>query len=46
MGATGVCHSDVGVYTGHLPTRRPIILGHEGAGTVVDVGAGVPTSSR
>ncbi|MEI2774905.1 MAG: zinc-binding dehydrogenase [Tetrasphaera sp.] len=41
MGATGVCHSDVGVYTGHLPTRRPIILGHEGAGTVVDVGAGV-----
>ncbi|MGV9292646.1 zinc-binding dehydrogenase [Amycolatopsis sp. NPDC003676] len=39
--ATGVCQSDVGVFTGKLPAPVPLVLGHEGAGVVVEVGAGV-----
>ncbi len=41
MAAAGVCHSDLHVMTGDLPMPSPIILGHEGAGVVVDVGEGV-----
>jgi propanol-preferring alcohol dehydrogenase len=41
----GLCHSDVGVLDGTitdmLPMRPPIILGHEVAGVVVEVGPGV-----
>ena len=40
--ATGVCHTDAFTLSGNDPTGRfPAILGHEGAGIVVDVGAGV-----
>lgn len=40
--ATGVCHTDAFTLSGDDPTGRfPAILGHEGAGIVVDVGAGV-----
>ncbi len=45
MVAGGVCHSDLHVMTGHLKAPLPAILGHEGAGIVADVGAGV-TSVR
>jgi Zn-dependent alcohol dehydrogenase len=42
--ATGVCHTDLHVIEengwGH---RFPVLLGHEGAGTVEDVGDGVDT---
>ncbi len=38
---TGVCHSDVAVRDGLFPIPRPVILGHEGAGKVERVGAGV-----
>ncbi len=41
MMAGGVCHSDLHVMTGHLNAPLPAILGHEGAGIVTDVGAGV-----
>jgi S-(hydroxymethyl)glutathione dehydrogenase/alcohol dehydrogenase len=41
MAAGGVCHSDLHVMTGHLAATLPAILGHEGAGVVADVGAGV-----
>ena len=41
IGATGVCHSDVAIITGQLPAPLPLVPGHEGAGTVVEVGAGV-----
>lgn len=41
MGATGVCQSDLSVYEGRLPNPLPMVLGHEGAGTIVEVGAGV-----
>lgn len=39
--ATGVCHTDMVVRDGHLPTPMPVVLGHEGAGIVEQVGAGV-----
>lgn len=39
--ATGVCHSDVSALKGVLPTSVPAVLGHEAAGEVVEVGAGV-----
>ena len=41
MGATGVCHSDLSVINGVLPLPAPIVLGHEGAGTVAELGEGV-----
>lgn len=41
MGAAGVCHSDYHVVTGHASQALPCVLGHEGAGEVVEVGAGV-----
>ena len=45
MVAGGICHSDLHIMTGHLSAPLPAILGHEGAGIVADVGAGV-TSVR
>lgn len=42
IAAAGVCHSDVHLADGNLGTTRwPIILGHEGAGVVEALGAGV-----
>ena len=42
MKATGVCHTDEFTLSGADPEGLfPAILGHEGAGVVVDVGAGV-----
>ena len=46
LGATGVCHTDAYTLSGSDPEGLfPAVLGHEGAGTVVEVGAGV-TSVR
>lgn len=39
--ATGICHSDLHVIEGGLPVPPPCILGHEPAGVVEAVGAGV-----
>ena len=41
MGASGVCHSDLSVVRGVLPIALPAVLGHEGAGTITEVGEGV-----
>jgi len=41
LGASGVCHSDLHVINGDLPMPLPTVLGHEGAGVVEAVGAGV-----
>ena len=41
LGASGVCHSDLHVLHGQIPSPMPIILGHEAAGTVERVGQGV-----
>lgn len=39
--AAGVCHSDWHPARGDWPVKTPLVLGHEGAGIVRDVGAGV-----
>ena len=39
--ASGVCHSDLNAIDGTAATRCPAVLGHEGAGVVEQVGAGV-----
>jgi len=36
--ASGVCHSDLSIATGLIPMPPPVILGHEGAGTVLEIG--------
>jgi aryl-alcohol dehydrogenase len=37
----GVCHTDLSVREGHLPTPLPAVLGHEGSGVVREIGADV-----
>lgn len=43
--ATSICYSDVSVltnkYVGRKPIPLPMIMGHEGAGVIAEVGAGV-----
>ena len=39
--ASGVCHSDWNVVSGATPNPLPVVLGHEGAGIVETIGAGV-----
>ena len=39
--AAGLCHSDLSVIDGNRPRPLPMALGHEAAGEVVEVGAGV-----
>ncbi len=41
LAACGVCHSDYSVTTGTIPFPPPVVLGHEGAGIVIEVGEGV-----
>ncbi len=43
LAAAGVCHSDWNVVTGATSNPLPAVLGHEGAGVVTAVGAGVET---
>ncbi len=39
--SAGVCHSDLHPARGDWPARTPLVLGHEGAGIVRELGAGV-----
>jgi len=41
VAACGVCHSDLSVTDGTIPIPPPLVLGHEGAGVVVEIGEGV-----
>jgi len=41
VAACGVCHSDLSAVNGTIPFPLPVVLGHEAAGTVVEVGEGV-----
>jgi alcohol dehydrogenase len=41
MGAAGLCHSDLSVINGDRPRPTPMALGHEAAGIVEELGAGV-----
>lgn len=36
--AAGLCHTDLSVVDGTIPMPPPVVLGHEGAGVVVEVG--------
>lgn len=39
--ATGLCHTDLAVRDQHIPVSFPVVLGHEGAGTVFKTGTNV-----
>ncbi len=41
VGGSGLCHSDLSVINGNRSQPLPLVLGHEGAGEVVEVGVGV-----
>ncbi|MCP4756452.1 MAG: Zn-dependent alcohol dehydrogenase [Proteobacteria bacterium] len=41
MVAAGVCHSDLSVINGTIPLPLQIVIGHEGAGVVEELGEGV-----
>jgi alcohol dehydrogenase len=41
VGAIGLCHSDLSVVDGSRPRPLPMVLGHEAAGVVAEVGPGV-----
>jgi NDMA-dependent alcohol dehydrogenase len=41
IAACGVCHSDLSATNGTIALPPPLVLGHEGAGEVVEVGEGV-----
>src|SRR5262247_3879704 len=44
LAASGVCHTDAYTLSGRDPSGLfPVVLGHEGAGEVVEVGPGVTT---
>jgi len=38
LAASGVCHSDLSLRDGSIPTLLPCTLGHEGAGIITEVG--------
>src|SRR6266571_4151170 len=44
--AAGVCQSDLHPARGDWPTRPPLVLGHEGAGIVREVGRRAATADR
>ena len=41
IGGAGLCHSDLSIINGSIPRALPMVIGHEGAGEVVEVGTGV-----
>jgi len=41
VGAAGICRSDLHIIKGHAKHRLPAVLGHEGSGTVLEVGRDV-----
>ncbi|MGE0874564.1 MAG: zinc-binding dehydrogenase [Burkholderiales bacterium] len=41
LAACGVCHSDLSAINGTIALPPPLVLGHEGAGEIVEVGEGV-----
>jgi len=41
METSGLCKSDLNAIEGHTRWNMPLVMGHEGLGTVVEAGAGV-----
>jgi 2-desacetyl-2-hydroxyethyl bacteriochlorophyllide A dehydrogenase len=47
VAATAVCHTDLGIYTGHHPgVRYPVVMGHEATGVVESAGDEVSGLTR
>jgi alcohol dehydrogenase len=46
IAAAGLCHSDLSVINGDRPRPLPMVLGHEAAGIVEEVGPGVDDLAR
>jgi alcohol dehydrogenase len=46
IGAAGLCHSDLSVINGDRPRPLPLVLGHEAAGVVEELGEGVDDLQR
>jgi S-(hydroxymethyl)glutathione dehydrogenase/alcohol dehydrogenase len=46
LAATAICHSDIHAIRGEWGGNIPVIVGHEAAGTVTEVGTGVTTIKR
>ena len=42
----GPCHSDLPVIDGNRPRQVPMVLGHEAAGEVIELGPGVNDFAR
>jgi alcohol dehydrogenase len=41
VGGAGLCHSDLSIIDASRPRPMPLVLGHEGAGEIVELGAGI-----
>lgn len=41
IGGAGLCHSDLSVMNGARPRPEPLVLGHEGAGQIVEIGSAI-----
>lgn len=41
VGGAGLCHSDLSVMNGSRPRPVPMVMGHEGAGEVVEIGSSI-----
>ncbi|KIW99739.1 uncharacterized protein Z518_11152 [Rhinocladiella mackenziei CBS 650.93] len=39
--ATGLCHTDIAIQQGKIPVPFPVVVGHEGAGIVEQIGSDV-----
>jgi S-(hydroxymethyl)glutathione dehydrogenase / alcohol dehydrogenase len=46
IAAAGVCHSDLHVWRGDWAVPAPLVMGHEGAGVIAEVGPGVSALSE
>lgn len=44
--STAICGSDLHIYNGFLPQKRPMVLGHEFMGIVEEAGAGVTSLQK
>ncbi|WP_340384767.1 zinc-binding dehydrogenase [Streptomyces sp. SS7] len=42
----GICGTDLHLQQGHLPIPTPLVLGHEGLGTVTELGAGTERDAQ
>lgn len=45
VGACGICGTDFHIYKGHAPVKAPVILGHEFAGEIAEIGKDVKSFS-